>query len=268
MVRLVEVELPSEALDQLAAWQSQIDAEQDFAERVRQADSAFRSHNHKRDSTFEAVKSSLTAMCSGARRCAYCEDSAADEVEHIRPKNLYPETVFVWANYVYACGPCNGPKGSKFAVFAADTGEFIEIKPDPAAPTPPCDGEPVLLSPRADDALEFLELDLDGTFLFQPAHGLGERDRQRADYTLKLLRLNCRDELQRARGEAFGDYRARLKEYVDAKIASAPAQQLDRLAKALRRKNHPTVWQEMKRQRADLPELRALFEQAPEALDW
>ena len=33
-------------------------------------------------------------MCAGAKRCMYCEDSAADEVEHHLPKNLYPEFVF------------------------------------------------------------------------------------------------------------------------------------------------------------------------------
>ncbi len=36
----------------------------------------------------------------------------------------------------------------------------------------------------------------------------------------------------------------------------------------LRRTYHPTVWAEMKRQRSLLPELRALFQAAPEALEW
>ena len=49
----------------------------------------------------------LSAMCHGPRRCMYCEDSAADEVEHFRPTDLYPEFVFAWMNYLYACGPCN-----------------------------------------------------------------------------------------------------------------------------------------------------------------
>ena len=28
-------------------------------------------------------------MCSGAERCHYCEDSKADEVEHLLPKDAY-----------------------------------------------------------------------------------------------------------------------------------------------------------------------------------
>ena len=47
----------------------------------------------------------------------YCEDSVGDEVEHHRPKNLYPDHTFLWDNYLYACGPCNGPKNNRFAVF-------------------------------------------------------------------------------------------------------------------------------------------------------
>jgi hypothetical protein len=35
-----------------------------------------------------------------------------DEAEHINPKDLYLERVFDWANYLYACGPCNGPKSN------------------------------------------------------------------------------------------------------------------------------------------------------------
>jgi hypothetical protein len=31
---------------------------------------------------------------------------------------------------------------------------------------------------------------------------------------------------------------------------------------------HPTVWREMQRQAQLIPELRRLFEQAPEALTW
>ena len=70
--------------------------------------------------TFRKVRESLTRMCSGAQRCVYCEDSVGDEVEHIEPKDLYPCLVFLWTNYVYACGRCNGGKSNKFAVVSGD----------------------------------------------------------------------------------------------------------------------------------------------------
>ncbi|MBX3729546.1 MAG: hypothetical protein KF858_10215 [Candidatus Sumerlaeia bacterium] len=37
----------------------------------------------------------------------YCEDSRATDIEHIRPKEHYPEVAFVWENYAYACNVCN-----------------------------------------------------------------------------------------------------------------------------------------------------------------
>lgn len=36
---------------------------------------------------FADVRRVLDEMCSGPRRCGYCEDSCADEIEHIRPKD-------------------------------------------------------------------------------------------------------------------------------------------------------------------------------------
>ena len=49
----------------------------------------------------------------------YCEDSVADEVEHFRPKDLYPDVVFAWRNYLYACGQCNGGKNNRFSIVRA-----------------------------------------------------------------------------------------------------------------------------------------------------
>lgn len=53
-------------------------------------------------------------------------DSAADEVEHIAPKALFPERVFDWTNYIYACGPCNGPKSNRYS-YVTTSGEMKEF---------------------------------------------------------------------------------------------------------------------------------------------
>lgn len=95
-------------------------------------------------------------MCSGSRRCLYCEDSCADEVEHIKPQDLYPEFVFVWENYLYACGPCNGGKNNAFAVFDPATGATIIVtrkRGDPV--TPPAVGTDVFINPRTEDPLQY-----------------------------------------------------------------------------------------------------------------
>ena len=104
--------LPADAADALAELQRDIDARLTYRERVAAGKSAFSSKNRRGDATFDKVREALTAMCAGRCRCMYCEDSAADEVEHFWPKDLYPEHVFAWLNYLYACGPCNGPRAT------------------------------------------------------------------------------------------------------------------------------------------------------------
>jgi hypothetical protein len=198
----------------------------------------------------------------------YCEDSLADEVEHIYPKNFYPDRVFVWSNYVYACGPCNGPKGSSFAVFTADAGSKVELTRSPDPPAPPPTGVPGLIDPRAEDATRLLALDLRETFYFVERAARGTLDHERASYTIKILGLNKRDDLPRARRAAYRDYLAHLTQYVVVRTSGGDEAELQRLADEIRTRQHPTVWSEMKRQHASLPLLAPLFAAAPEALTW
>lgn len=267
MIRLPKRVLPKAAREKLREYQAEIDALADYAARVEKAKASFESHNRKGNATFNAVKEKLTAMCSGARRCAYCEDSAADEVEHIRPKALYPEAVFVWSNYLYACGPCNGPKNDHFAVFAS--GAMTEVSRSPKAPVlPPIPGDPVLLNPRVEDPCAFLALDLRDTFWFVPRASRGTKEYERADYTIKTLGLNKRDYLPKARQQAFKDYKAHLSQYRTSLAQGAPARRLRQLERDIQDRGHPTVWAEMKRQHDRIPVLRALFRAVPQALGW
>ncbi|MFP2908364.1 hypothetical protein ACLESD_25590 [Pyxidicoccus sp. 3LFB2] len=246
-----------------------MDSQPDYAARVVRAKERFAALNKKSNRTFERVKATLTKMCSGARRCAYCEDSFADEVEHIRPKALYPELVFAWTNYLYACGPCNGPKNNHFAVFAEGTGALTSVARARNAPiVPPIPGKAVFIDPRIEDPTEYLELDLTETFWFIPRPKLKPVDHARADYTIRALQLNVREALPRARRDAYLDYRVHLKGYVSDKAQGKPQVHLDRLVEAIRERQHPTVWFEMKRQHGRIPELAVLFAAAPEALTW
>ncbi len=269
MLQLPQLTLPSTAQNQLIKWQSDIDHIADYKGRVKEGKILFSKRNRASNTTFSKVRKVLVEMCSGARRCAYCEDSVADQVEHIAPKDLYPEVVFVWENYLYACGQCNNPKSNQYAVFSHRTSAFVEVtRVGNAHIAQPEPGEPVLINPRFEDPLAFLELDLLGTFYFLPVETLADRDRQRAEYTLDVLRLNDRDYLLAARAEAFDSYRARLIEYIHEKKSGSPPDQLDIRIKALRKMQHPTVWQEMQRQQAWIAELKELFDRAPEALAW
>jgi hypothetical protein len=127
MILLPDIALAEEAAAELRALQAEVDAAGSYADQVAEGKRLFELRNRRGNAIFDEVKRTLERMCAGARRCAYCEDSAADEVEHVRPKDLYPQVVFAWRNYVYACGPCNGPKGSHFAVLGADGVTAVEV---------------------------------------------------------------------------------------------------------------------------------------------
>ncbi|MCP3062678.1 hypothetical protein LXT21_28225 [Myxococcus sp. K38C18041901] len=269
MIRLPQGQLPEAARQGLEGYQQSIDALPDYAGRVALAKKRFSSLNKIGNPTFDHVKSTLTQMCSGARRCAYCEDSVADEVEHIRPKTLYPEVAFAWMNYLYACGSCNVRKNDHFAVFDEASNVLTKVaRPRLAPVTPPIPGRPVFIDPRVEEPTDFLELDLRDTFFFRPRATPKTEAYHRAEYTIDVLQLNLREVLPHARRAAYWDYMAHLNGYLRAKSQGMPQEHLDMLARQVRTRQHPSVWIEMKRQHERLPELLLPFTLAPEALGW
>jgi uncharacterized protein (TIGR02646 family) len=269
MIRLPASEISAEVAASLRAYQDEIDAGATYSERVGTAKLQFSRRNRADNPTFQEVRIRLRRMCRGVIRCMFCEDSLADEIEHFRPKGLYPELTFVWPNYLYACGPCNGPKNNNFAVFSAATGAVVDVArlqraPIAAAPEP---GDSLLINPRHENPMSLLRLELRDTFRFEPMAALETRECSRAQYTIRVLRLN-REELCVMRRDFYEQYAAVLHLYIAAKALGASQPQLERKISVIARMSHPTVWHEMRRQRDHHPRLRALFTKAPEALDW
>jgi uncharacterized protein (TIGR02646 family) len=71
-------------------------------------------------------------------KCAFCESKISQvdygQIEHFKPKSLYPTLCFEWDNFLLSCSLCNGTgsKGNKFPL-DADEGPFInpvEENPD------------------------------------------------------------------------------------------------------------------------------------------
>ena len=46
--------------------------------------------------------------------CAYCEEICRGEVEHFRPKSLFPRLVYEWSNWLFVCHDCNLAKKEKW----------------------------------------------------------------------------------------------------------------------------------------------------------
>ncbi len=277
MIKLPSKICPEKSvLDALEKWQKEIDILPTFKERSDKAKDSFPKRNKKKNSVFDQIKEKLTEMCCGARRCAYCEDSVGDEVEHIHPKDLFPEQCFSWENYVYACGPCNGPKNNKFAVFRKDNGNFeIITPPKKAVAKEPPKGEDAVINPRKEDPLDFCMLDLQNTFRFVVISAEKTKEYYKADYTYNdVLRLNEREYLRIARKNAYGNYKARLYQYNNEKIKGAPQNKLNEMIKGIQTEAHPTVWKEMQRYhiKGHLSKIDAdldkMFIQSPEALNW
>ncbi|WP_133272473.1 HNH endonuclease [Hymenobacter radiodurans] len=265
MIRLA-IPLPLSSSDrlQLAALQQLVNNGANYHSQVILADQKW---NSKSATLFSRVRSALESTCPGARRCGYCEDSLADEVEHIRPKSWFPDQTFDPNNYLFACGPCNGPKHNNYAV--VDTSGVINEaqRLRNALATPPPAGQEALLHPRHDNPAEFFFLDLTDTFEFKPRRTLNAQQRERALYTIRILRIN-KDPLQQARKEAFQDFAGRLKSYYMAQQNNGSLSQLNHMRAELLRKQHITVWREMQRQISALPFLQSLFNLVPGAASW
>lgn len=253
-------------LAELASLQGDVDRETTYAARV-EAGKLCWDRGRKRV-VFDTVRRLLVAMCPGNERCMFCEDTAASDVEHFRPKTLHPELVFVWANFLYACSICNGPayKGTKLKV-RMPNGIIVDlIQGKNNSVVPPAKGEPLLINPRYEDPLDLLALDLT-TGVLSERHKSGFKC-ERAIYTIKTLGLNERETLVQARKNTYTTARDSLEKIAQLISLRAPAEEIRRRKEAILRHTHRTVWEEMRSQREQYLELRTLFQQVPEALDW
>ena len=117
------------------------------------------------------VKEALRAMSH--EKCVYCESRITHidygDIEHYRPKSLYPHLTFQWENLLLACGVCNGAeqKGSKFPLQDEDESQPLLLNP--------CEDEPrdhlafdgawlVPRTPRGEATRDILGLNRDALF--------------------------------------------------------------------------------------------------------
>jgi uncharacterized protein (TIGR02646 family) len=273
MIQLVDEPPRDDVLEQLDAWQRELDALADHETRVRESVASWKSRNRKDNPTFHCIREALRSMSGGAERCCYCEDSMASQIEHVRPKSLFPSHTFVWPNMLWACGSCNHRKHTKFAVIV--NGQLIDVAHRRSGPiVPPPSGTMALLDPRTEDPQSFMGLDLVDTFEFFPHSGLDRITVERVVHTLWVLGLNL-DPFPEQRADAYFDFHDRLREYVRWRHRGASDMKLAGLRARLRRSAHQTVWREIlrlyrssERPRQLEDDFSELFDAVPEALAW
>lgn len=278
MLKIADLELDAQSSAVLDTLQKGVNAVGDYPGRVSEAKKAWdgKTGSKAKAAAFASVRKTLGLMCIGSIRCAYCEDSLADEVEHIQPKNLFPQITFKWSNYLFACGPCNGPKSNRYGTLDGDlVTEYVRDKNGPIVPPPV--GQSGFIDPRIEDPYEFLEMDLGGvtaegmvikgTFTLLPRDGLAAAAKARADFTITVLDLN-REPIRKARENAFGGFVSRMFKYVARKEAGASEEELKDMQRGLLEAPHLSVFEDIRRQRVHLPEIADLISRAPEMLSW
>lgn len=126
--------LPARTIRMLAAKAELIAREQDHqsaAERI------YRSSREAK--WFASLTKALCEMCGPGSRCMFCNGNEASNVEHFRPKSIFPLEAMAWENFLWVCSICNQWKGNRFP--------------------PDTEPGPSLINPTVEDAWEFFFVD-------------------------------------------------------------------------------------------------------------
>lgn len=115
-------------------------------------DKAIKKYNHRN------IKETLEAMFNG--KCAFCESFIQNvdfgDIEHFRPKSIFPELAVKWENLVLACKKCNGSgqKGNNWPLTSSGG---------------------ILIDPCIDDPNNFFDFEFDETTLVSIVKPKNER---------------------------------------------------------------------------------------------
>ncbi|GHU99396.1 hypothetical protein FACS189483_08610 [Spirochaetia bacterium] len=132
MIKLQRPPEPQKLIDNKTAWQASLDAailrHGSYTQIPKDERGKLISHYKDKEITEPLFESSHG-------KCAYCEcnvtESSYLEVEHYKPKSIYPEKVFDWENFLPSCSPCNKTKGTHDTGIAPIINPYI-TNPDDA----------------------------------------------------------------------------------------------------------------------------------------
>ncbi len=139
------------------------------------------------------VRGALLAMHGWV--CAYCQRPTDDDVDHFRPKSLYPWLAYSFSNYFLSCETCNRRcKKNKFPLAASAARATSASRVDREAR--------LLLDPTRDPVEEWMRTELaEGRYRIE---SLVDRKTQataavQVDETIRLFKLNRRADLRQER---------------------------------------------------------------------
>ena len=154
------------------------------------AEAARRYGNARKAKWFKPVVKELEELSGPGQRCMFCSGSEASDVEHYRPKAVFPALAMTWLNYLWSCTPCNRSKWNRFPPDTEPGGRFV--------------------NPLDDNVWEFFFIDEFGILtprFDQVSNTLNERAVSTRDY----LELN-REALQESRKIRLEDLKSQVDE--------------------------------------------------------
>jgi hypothetical protein len=176
------------------------------------------------------VRGALYAM--HGRICAYCGSPASDQrgdVEHYRPKSVYPWLTYEFRNYLLGCRVCNSSrKSAEFPLFsrAKPLRYHPRMSQDPDFLEEALAREKrLLLDPASDPVDDWLDIDYEGDDLsaVRPsAVAAADRAlRQSVEQTIEFFGLNAIVELVRSRNQQVTAAIGALREWSEGNAARA-----------------------------------------------
>ena len=275
---------------QLTALQRKVDNKVSFAEKAAKAQSLWHGINSppNRKAAFVEIREKLMKMCVSVGICNYCEQSEANDIEHIYPKSFFPIFAFVWTNYLLVCKQCN----TAFKLdkcFVMDSSGTIHVTVRGQEPTHPTIA---FINPRTENPATSMIMNTQN-FEFEILDGLSTTDYNKADKTIEILALNTRDTLIATRKAAAIYFYHRI-ELLNRLLNADTIEQIHHLLtpydaylddtktltelksdikvgfkQDILQHAHPTVWAAIKLvDSKTTPKWMTLFQQLPEVLTW
>jgi len=156
-----------------------------------QKQEAERRHNNARKTIWYAsVVKALKDMSGVGERCMFCSGSESSQVEHFKPKAVFPEEAMMWDNLLWVCGICNQSKGDRFPPYTGPGGQIID--------------------PTIENVWDFFFIDEYGNLTPKWRTDLNSLD-PRAKSTVENLALD-RDALQQTRQQRIEDLKVRIED--------------------------------------------------------
>lgn len=289
MIQIDNNQLPENLELFLKNLQLKVDSKNTFSEKVLLAKSLWETKGGKIGKVaFGEIKNILETMCVSINTCNYCEQSEAGDIEHIYPKSFFPESAFIWTNYLFACKQCNtGLKLDKcYVIDDANNLIYLERGLEPIYKNI------AFINPRIENPNSFMYLNME-TWTFDILDEISIVDKFKAEKTIEILELNTKDILKEKREKISFEIYDKLERFSKIKMANSideikiahhpledifdftlPIEELKKqkaesVKKHIKKAPHPTVWYFIKKISSKTNrDWQKIFQVVPEALDW